>query len=319
MVRLLRESEVEDLVDLQGAIACMERTYRQQAENQITASPPSTLRSDDAMMMVRAGGLAGDHQLGFRISRARGRAIALVFDTPVGDLQALVGYPFSDLRVSATMALAVDRLAAAGSTKLGMIGTGGIAWASISGISAIRGLKEVNVYSRGEDHRQEFAGRVEKELEIAASPRESAQEAIEGADIVVVATSASAPVLQAEWLPEGALVAGAGNRPELGPDVYRRASFIVTTSKVHETNVGEWPLTQLVKAGEIKWEDVAELGEVVAGKKQRPAGLTVFREAQGGFSDIALAALALERATAAGRGSEWDLEEAGTGRDARRG
>ena len=308
MVRLLRRADVEDLVDLSAAIDCMERLYRDQAAGGVSAEPPTTMRSDDAMMMVRSGGLAGQHRLGFRISRARGRGWALIWDSPAGELQAVVEYPFSELRVSATVALAVDRLAQPDVRTIGVIGTGGIAWASLAGVCAIRRPTEVRVYSRADEHRSAFANRAEKELEIGVRPVDSASAAVEGADVVLVATNGSQPVLEADWLAPDCLVAGAGNRPELGPDVYRKASLVVTTSKVHDQNQGEWPLVSLIKGGEMSWDDVAELGDVVAGKRTRPAGLAVFREAQGGFSDIALAHLATEKAAALGRGVNWELD-----------
>ena len=307
MVRLLRRAEVEDLVDLRAAIDCMDRLYRAQAAGQVSAEAPTTMRSDEAMMMVRSGGLAGQHRLGFRISRARGRGWALVWDSPAGELQAVVEYPFSDLRVSATVALAVDKLARPEVQRVGVIGTSGIAWASLTGVAEVRRLRDVRVFSRAEEHRTDFVNRAQKELELEVMPVGSARAAVEGADLVLVATSASQPVIEADWLPAECLVVGAGSRPELGPDFYRRAGLIVTTSKVHEMHVGEWPLVTLIKNEEIGWDTVAELGEVVAGQRTRPRGLTVFREAQGGFSDIALATLATEKAAALGRGLNWEV------------
>jgi alanine dehydrogenase len=316
MVRLLRRAEVEDLVDLPAAIACMDRLYRDQAEGKVTAEAPTTMRSDQAMLMVRSGSLAGQHRLGFRITRARGpdasnrapRGWALVWDSPDGELMAVVEYPFSDLRVSATIALAVDKLAGNDVHTVGVIGTGGISWSGLAGIAAVRRPAEVRVFSREQDHRVRFANRARKELELEADAVDSAQAAVEGADLVLVATSAGQPALEVDWLPDECLVVGAGNRPELGPDFYRKAGLIVTTSKVHEMHVGEWPLVTLIKNEEIGWDTVSELGEVVSGQVKRPRGLTVFREAQGGFSDIALASFAHEQAAALGRGVNWELD-----------
>jgi len=50
-----------------------------------------------------------------------------------------------------------------------------------------------------------------------------------------------------------------------------------------------------------------ELGDVVTGKLTPPPGLVLFREAQGGFSDMALAVYAYERAHELGRGIAVDL------------
>ena len=87
----------------------------------------------------------------------------------------------------------------------------------------------------------------------------------------------------------------------------------MTTSKVQELNIheysDEWPLVQLSRAGRLDLDqDIMELGAIVAGARRRPSGITVFRDAQGGFTDIALAAWAFERATALGRGQDWAPE-----------
>jgi ornithine cyclodeaminase/alanine dehydrogenase-like protein (mu-crystallin family) len=99
---------------------------------------------------------------------------------------------------------------------------------------------------------------------------------------------------------------------ELDEDVYRRAELIVANSKVHEWNVLEiedaWPIVRLARAGVLDWERVPELGQVIAGKIPRPTGISVYRDARGGFDDVALAVRAYERAVALGRGTDWDPE-----------
>jgi ornithine cyclodeaminase/alanine dehydrogenase-like protein (mu-crystallin family) len=99
-----------------------------------------------------------------------------------------------------------------------------------------------------------------------------------------------------------------GNRPELDDSVFRRAALIVTSSKTQEMNVHEisddWPLVRLIHAGEVDWNAVPDLGEVLVGRVNVPDGITVFREAQGGFTDVAIAAWLYDRAVALGRGVE---------------
>jgi hypothetical protein len=95
-------------------------------------------------------------------------------------------------------------------------------------------------------------------------------------------------------------------------DVFLRASQIVTTSKVQEMNIhdvsDDWPLVKAMTFGNVSWDDVVELGEVVAGDVKPAPGIRVFREAQGGFGDVALAALSYDRAVALGRGTDVNLD-----------
>lgn len=306
MVTLLTESDVADLIDLASAMECMESVYQEQARGQVTASPPSMVRSGGGLLLIRSGGLADAHHYGVRISTGpNAPAYALVFESPAGRLLAVIEYPFSELRVGATVGVAVNRLAQRDARHVAMIGSGRLAWSIVPAVCAVRQLESVRVYSPTPSHRAEFAARVERELDISATAVDGPAAAIEGADIVLVAAAATEPVLKAEWLPPAALVVGAGNRPELGTDVFQKADLIVTTSKVHDRNVGDWPLVRLIGAGELDWDGVAELGDVISGRLSPRDGLTVFREAQGGFSDIALASLAYQRASALGRGQLW--------------
>jgi ornithine cyclodeaminase/alanine dehydrogenase-like protein (mu-crystallin family) len=114
------------------------------------------------------------------------------------------------------------------------------------------------------------------------------------------------------WLAPETLVVAAGLRNEVDDEVFLRASQIVTTSRVQEMNIhdvsDDWPLVKAIGTGRVLWEDVLELGDIVSGKVKPTGGIRVLREAQGGFGDVALAALAYERATALGRGTEVNLD-----------
>src|SRR5207244_3977537 len=191
MVTLLSESEVIDLIDLQSAMACMETAYKAQAAGQITAYPPAMMRSDGGLLIMRSGGLPERHHYGTRIATGpEAPAYALIFESPGGNLLSLVEYPFSDLRVGATVGLAVNRLAPPAVQHLAVIGTSRIAWTILEGTHTVRKPKSITVYSRGSEHRAEFASRIEKELEIAATPCETAKAAVKDADVVLVATAA---------------------------------------------------------------------------------------------------------------------------------
>ena len=86
----------------------------------------------------------------------------------------------------------------------------------------------------------------------------------------------------------------------------------MTTSKVQEMNIhdvnDDWPLVAAIKSGRVKWDDVLELGQVVARNLPKGNGISVFRDAQGGFGDIALATWAYKRAVELGRGTELAIE-----------
>src|ERR1043166_5886972 len=104
MALLLRRSEISDLLDLRRAMAVLEQTFHDQADGKVNQVAP--LRFMNRGMRLVVGGLAAQDMNGLRVSVTGGESLALLFEISSGDLIALMGYPFSELRISATVALA---------------------------------------------------------------------------------------------------------------------------------------------------------------------------------------------------------------------
>ena len=108
MTLLLRRSEVANLLDLRQAMHVLEQTFREQADGNVKQVAP--LRFMNRGMRMVVGGLEAQNKNGFRVSVTGGESIALLFEITSGDLISMMGYPFSNLRISATVGLAIDRL-----------------------------------------------------------------------------------------------------------------------------------------------------------------------------------------------------------------
>jgi ornithine cyclodeaminase/alanine dehydrogenase-like protein (mu-crystallin family) len=270
------------------------------------------MRTGESHLIMRSGGLAAIGRHGLRLSVGpRGRDFALLFDTDEKALLSLMAFPFTELRLAASTGVCVGALARTDAHSVALLGTGRNALGILRATSLVRSLKAIRVFSPTSEHRQDFASRASKTLGLPVIASDTPQAAVAGADIVLVCTSATAPALSGDWLAPNALVAAVGNRPEIDDSVFRRANFVVTTSRVQELNVHEandaWPLIRLIRAGELSLDDIAEIGDVLAGRVQIPEGITVLREAQGGFTDVAIAASVYERAVALGRGTELTI------------
>lgn len=131
-------------------------------------------------------------------------------------------------------AVAVDLLAAPDASVLGLLGTGTQAWAQLWGIRAVRRLAAVRIYSRDADRRDAFARRARTELGLPAQPVTTPREAVEGADLVVLATSSATPVIDSDWVSPGSYVTTVGpkqvGRAEFPLDLVARADVTVTDS-----------------------------------------------------------------------------------------
>ena len=125
MTLLLRRREIEDLLDLRQAMRVLEKTSLEQADGKVKQVAP--LRFMDRGMRLVVGGLAAQDKNGLRVSVTGGGAVALLFELSSGDLIAIMGYPFSELRISATVALAIERLTQPSATTAALIGSGRLA------------------------------------------------------------------------------------------------------------------------------------------------------------------------------------------------
>lgn len=129
---------------------------------------------------------------------------------------------------------------------------------------------------------------------------------IERADVVLCATSASAPVLEVGWLKPGAFVSSIGPKTrsahELPTDIQRGGSFLVTDSKMQLSSYGEPYFLPDI-------DSIAALEDVVSGKVLQPRGQnTFFLSAGRSGTEVVVADAALQLAAErADRGSMAQL------------
>jgi alanine dehydrogenase len=313
MTLLLRRSEVADLINLRQAMDVLEQTFREQSEGKVKQVPP--LRFMNRGMRMVVGGLGAQDKNGFRVSVTGGESIALLFEISSGNLLAVMGYPFSNLRISATVGLAIDRLSNPKAKSIALIGSGRLAMPILEAAATVRSVTGVFVYSRNPENRKSFAQKAGEKLQLPVVSSASAQEAMDAAEIVLVSTNSPVAALLGRWLRPGLLVSGVGRPNEFDDEVYLRADLISVTSKAHELGYYDTkldqPLIRLSEQKQLSWNNVAEFCDLLAGKITVPdttSSIIVFRDSQGGYGDLALAAWAYEEARKRGLGQEISTE-----------
>jgi ornithine cyclodeaminase/alanine dehydrogenase-like protein (mu-crystallin family) len=241
------------------------------------------------------------------------RAVALLYDAANGDLLCIMGYPFATLRTGAVIGLATRLLAREQARVVGMIGTGRNALSLLRAACAVRPVERIRVYSRNPERRAAFARQAQETLSRPVEAVPEAAAAADGADVVYVATDSATPALHADWLSPGVLVCSMGRPSELDASVYLAARRVVVGHKQHEEDyfgAAEYPhrLLDLVRAGQLAWDAVPELCDVVVGRapgRSADDETIVFKESQGGFGDLAFANWVYARARERGLGQEW--------------
>lgn len=161
-----------------------------------------------------------------------------------GELRgAVIGRELGALRTGALGAVAVDVLARPDATTLGMLGSGAQAWAQVWAIQAVRRIERLTVFSPTEDRRRAFAARVSDELGIEAVAVDEPEQAVRGADVLVVATRSPTPVLDASWVEPGAHVTTVGPKTisghELPAELATRAAIVASDAPQQAEDYGE--------------------------------------------------------------------------------
>ncbi len=217
-------------------------------------------------------------------------AIIQLFRPETGEpLVTMDGRLITEMRTAAVSAVATDLLARREVGVLAILGSGVQAQSHLEALRIVRQFREVQVWSPR--HAGEFA----KKFGVSAAA--SAEEAVRGADVVVVATAATSPVLKGACLSPGTHINAVGaTRPnwrELDDALLVRGKLYVESREAASQESGD-----VIAAGQI----FAELGEVLAGKKpgrENDTELTRYKSVGVAVEDTASAALVYERAIAA--------------------
>ncbi|MGI8574809.1 MAG: ornithine cyclodeaminase family protein [Egibacteraceae bacterium] len=232
------------------------------------------------------------------------------------------GFPFavldgtlaSNLRVGAVGGLAAKHLAPAQPQTIAFIGTGEQAKMQLLAMKSARpSLEQCRVSAKTSPEEEEFIRQMEQllpEMEFVQAHTESAR-AMDGADILVTATSAQAPLLKAAWMKPGAFYSHVGG----WEDEYAVAKQCDKIVCDHWETVKHraQTLSRMYQDDELRDSDIhADLDEIVMGEKpgRENADERVYFNAVGlAYIDVAIALAMYRRASEAGRGQELTLQE----------
>ena len=214
-------------------------------------------------------------------------AMILLFRPETGEpLVTMDGRLITEMRTAAVSAVATDALARADSSVLAILGSGVQARSHLEAMRIVRKFREVRVWSPR--NATEFC------RQHGVSTAASAEEAIRGADVIVVATAATAPVLMGDWLSPGTHINAIGaTRPtwrELDDELLRKARIYVESREASMKESGD-----VIAAGQV----FGEIGEVIAGTqsgRESDEEITLFKSVGVAVEDIAAASLVYRKA-----------------------
>jgi ornithine cyclodeaminase len=223
VTKILKDQDLVGSVLIVVAIDALETAFLARAGNRLISPPRHHVSFPDRGDLVfTVGGVLGDKPLaGFRVYEtfdgAEHSQIVAVWSADDASLKGIIlGERLGNLRTGAIGGLAVRHLSAPDARIVGILGSGAQARTQLAAAAAVRKLDRARVYSRDERNRAAFATEMQHALGIEVEPAGSASEAVDGADIVICATTSRTPIIHARDLKPGMHVNTVGPKTRAG-------------------------------------------------------------------------------------------------------
>ncbi|MDR5696071.1 MAG: ornithine cyclodeaminase family protein [Armatimonadota bacterium] len=312
MALYLREEDVERLLPMGDLIHALEEAFRLLAIGKAVNRPRDRVILGKEVLHVMSAGIREFGVMGLKsyATTPRGtRFVVLLYRIEDGELLAVIEADLlGQLRTGAASAVATKYMSRPESGSVGIIGSGKQARTQLRGVCAVRPIALVKAYSRNPERCAAFAEEMVQTLGVQVEAVKSAEEAVEGGDILITATTASQPVLRGSWLRPGVHINAIGSnwahKQEVDIETVSRSHIVVVDSR-EQARIESGDLIAAANAGKLNWEEVVELADVVAGRapgRRSSEEITLF-ESQGiALEDVTAAKLVYDRAQDLGVG-----------------
>lgn len=334
-MRILSDSDVKKVLNVQQVIHLVETVYNAKSENKTETWP--TIFHDfvpgKADMDIKSGYLKHDKVFGHKTvtwfadneekNMPTLMGLITVFDAETGQALGVTDGSFiTGIRTGASGAIGAKYLARKESENLLVAGSGNQAiFQTASALYALPNLKVVRVAARDRVKLKRFVDSIPHRLQsefgmdtstVKFEEVDSLEDAVRKSDINITVTSSRTPIIQMEWVKKGTHISCigadmAGNQ-EIESRIFSDA-VIFLDDKKHCMQVGEMEIP--LKQGVITEGNLAgEIGDLIAGKiigRTDDEQITVFDATGMAILDIYAAKMALQRAEEHGLGVEINL------------
>lgn len=317
---IVPEALIASLVSPEDAFAAVEATFAAMARGEAYNFPvvrealgegrqygfKSGLDRSAHMLGVKAGGY-------FPGNAAKGiinhQSTVFLFDPDTGRPTAMVGGGLlTALRTAAASAISIDRLARADARVLGMVGAGHQAGFQLRAAARVRRFDKVIAWNLHPDMLPKLGAiAAELGLPFEAVPLERMVEA----DVIVTITSSPAASLMAAHVAPGTHLACMGTDTKGKQEVEATlvaAASVFADEVAQSVTIGE--AQHAVADGSLDAASITPLGDVLIGRhpgRRTASEITLFDGTGVGLQDLAVAAVAVQRAQERGLGTTVEV------------
>jgi ornithine cyclodeaminase/alanine dehydrogenase-like protein (mu-crystallin family) len=317
MALIVREEDVRLLLSMRDTVSVLEEAFNAQSQGMAINQPRTRFVLPMGTMNMLAAAAPAFGVMGtktYTAFREGVRFVVMLFSTQDGQLLAIIEADWLDaMRTGGTSAVATKYLAPPDATTVGLIGAGNQAITQLMGVCTVCPVTTAYVYSRQPQKCEVFCREMTRLLEIDVKPVSSPQQAVEGADILITATTASEPVVRGKWIKPGCHINAIGSnwaqRRELDSATIQRCAFVVTDS-LEQAHSEAGDLIIPAHEGLFDWHMLHELAEIIDDPgplRESLEDITLYKGLGVALADVATAAHIYHQACKCGIGEEIDL------------
>lgn len=325
---LLNEQDIRKVFDMNDAIDSNIEAYKIFSSGNAVVPLRQVIAADEgrgnfAFMPAYSSklGAAGIKIVNiFPGNRERGQATTigqvLLMDDKNGEVLALMDGSFITKFRTGAASGAAFKLFARNDAKIGcLIGTGGQADCQLEAMLAACDLDEVRIVARDFAKTEKFTEEMSERFKDSGTKLiayDDANEALDGADVIVVVTVSMEPVFDANRVKKGAVVSGVGSYTaemnEIDPKLFKLADKIYFDSK--DACIAESADIQIpIREGLVSLEGLTgDIGEYALGEisgREADDEIIIFKNVGLGILDLVIAKLIYEKAKNRKIGYQW--------------
>lgn len=326
--RLLSRKDIESFFSMKLCMEAVEKAFADLAEGKAVMPQRTPIALPDkqglALFMpahIRSLGALGAKVVTVYKNNVRDHGLPAVLGTIIlldedtgRPIAIMDGGYLTAMRTGAVSGVATKHMARLDARTALLFGTGVQAFTQVLAVHEARPLEKLIAYSVDPpEARRAFADRITQKTGVPVELVEDPAAAAAEADIVILATSSSEPIVDGEWFRPGAHINGIGSHApkmrELDARTIQRSRIVCDLVDACRAEAGD--LIIPAEKGEWSWESVAgSLGDVVVGRikgRTSPDEITLFKSVGLAIQDMSAARIVYDEAVRRGIGSDFEF------------
>mgnify|MGYP003586923544 CR=1 FL=1 len=327
-VRLLSKANVAEVLTMEGAISILESAFADFAAGKVAmpVRTPIKVAEHSGLALFMPAYISGLGALGAKVVTVYKENPAkhklpnvmgtiLLLDPETGaPICIMDGGYLTAVRTGAVSGLATKYLARTDARVHTLFGTGVQARTQAWAVAHARQLDRILLYSVDDEAvKLAFAKEVAEKTGVPTEVAKDAESAVQAADILTLATSATKPIIDGAWLEPGLHINAIGSHSpgarELDTESVVKSKVFADSLDANKAEAGDFQLP--AEEGAWSWENVAaEIGQVINGNKpgrENDSEITLFKSVGLALQDLATAGYVFREALSHNIGADFEF------------